>query len=70
MENLIHVKNLIKQFDGNNILNNISFNVKEGEIIGLLGANGVGKTTFLKLLSGLIEPDDGEILVLEKNPLV
>lgn len=68
MNNIINITNLTKQFDGNNILNNISFNVKEGEIIGLLGANGVGKTTFLKLLSGLIEPDDGEILVLGKSP--
>ena len=68
MNNIINITNLTKQFEGNNILNNISFNVKEGEIIGLLGANGVGKTTFLKLLSGLIEPDDGEILVLGKSP--
>lgn len=68
MNNIISITNLTKQFDGNNILSNISFNIKEGEIIGLLGANGVGKTTFLKLLSGLLEPDDGEILILEKNP--
>ncbi len=68
MNNIINITNLTKQFDGNNILNNISFNVKEGEIIGLLGENGVGKTTFLKLLSGLIEPDNGEILVLGKSP--
>ena len=68
MDNIINIINLTKQFDGNNILNNISFNAKEGEIIGLLGSNGAGKTTFLKLLSGLIQPTEGEILVLGKKP--
>ncbi len=68
MDNIINIINLTKQFDGNNILNNISFNAKQGEIIGLLGLNGAGKTTFLKLLSGLIEPTEGEILILGKKP--
>lgn len=68
MENLIYVKNLIKQFDSNNIINNISFKARRGEIVGLLGENGVGKTTFLKLLCGLLKPTYGEILILGKDP--
>lgn len=70
MENIISVKNLTKEFDGNCILNNISFEVKKGEIFALLGRNGVGKTTLLKLLCGLLEPTEGELLIFGKNPWI
>ena len=65
---MIYIKNLTKEFDGITILEHISFNIEKGKIIGLLGKNGVGKTTLLKLLSGLLQATDGEILVLGKNP--
>lgn len=67
MDNIINVANLNKQFDETNILNNVSFKVKKGEIVGILGSNGAGKTTFLKLLCGLLEPNEGEVLILGKN---
>lgn len=68
MNNIIQVKNLHKDFDENPVLKNVSIKVSEGEIIGLLGANGAGKTTFLKLLSGLLEPTEGQITVYSHNP--
>ncbi|MDD4974942.1 MAG: ATP-binding cassette domain-containing protein [Bacteriovorax sp.] len=49
-------------------LNNISFNVREGEIVGLIGANGAGKTTLSKILSGIIHSSSGEITVLGNDP--
>jgi lipopolysaccharide transport system ATP-binding protein len=47
-------------------LKDVSFEIKQGELVGLIGANGAGKTTLLKLLSGLIKPDEGEITVRGK----
>ena len=47
-------------------LNNVSFNVKKGEIIGIIGKNGAGKSTLLKAISGIIEPSEGHINVKGK----
>jgi len=47
-------------------LKDVSFEIKQGELVGLIGANGAGKTTLLKLLSGLIKPDEGEITIRGK----
>ena len=46
-----------------NVIKDINFEIKEGEIVGFLGANGAGKTTILKMLCGLIYPSKGSILV-------
>jgi ABC-2 type transport system ATP-binding protein len=60
---VIIVKNLVKKF-GNFIANdNLSFEVFKGEIFGFLGANGAGKTTAIRILSGLSSPTSGEVLV-------
>ncbi len=68
MKKIIEVNNLGKEFDSRRILNNVSIDIKSGEIIGLLGVNGAGKTTFLKLISGLLEPIEGSVNVLGMNP--
>ena len=47
-------------------LKDVSFEIKQGELVGVIGANGAGKTTLLKLLSGLIKPDEGEITIKGK----
>ena len=58
---MIELKNIHKSFNGNIVLNNLSLEVKSGEIYGLLGANGAGKSTTLNLLLGFINQDSGII---------
>ena len=58
----IEVKNLVKSFDKKVILDNISFKVDDGKILALVGFSGSGKSTVLKLISGLIEKESGEII--------
>ena len=65
--NLINVVNLVKNFDKQSVIKNISFNVKKNSIVGILGKNGAGKTTLLGMLLGLITPTKGDIFILGKN---
>ena len=58
----IKVKNLVKAFDKKTIIDNISFDVNDGEILSIIGFSGSGKSTVLKLISGLIEKDSGDII--------
>ena len=60
---MLKVKNLNKFFGENKVLDNISFEVKSGEVCVLLGRSGVGKTTILRCINGLEDFDDGEIIV-------
>jgi ABC-2 type transport system ATP-binding protein len=60
-EVILKVENISKSFDKNKILKNISFEVFEGEILGLIGASGSGKTTLLKTISGFLLPESGEV---------
>lgn len=57
----IHVKNITKRFDDNLLVNKFSHNFQKGEKVGIVGKNGVGKTTFLNMLTGKIAPDTGVI---------
>lgn len=59
----VEFENVSKSFSEKNILENISFSVRQGEIFGLLGPNGAGKTTLIRLLLDIIRPDSGEIRV-------
>lgn len=58
--NIIEIKGLTKKFGSFTAVDNISFDVKKGEIFGFLGANGAGKTTAMKILCGLSKPTSGE----------
>ena len=57
----LSVKNVSKRFDGVTALDGCSFDVKKGEILGLIGPNGSGKTTMFNLISGIYDPDNGQI---------
>ncbi len=60
---MIEVKNVVKKYKKIKALDDISFNIKEGKITCILGINGVGKSTTLKAIAGLIRVDKGEILI-------
>ena len=73
MQNSINVINLKKSYGAKEAVKNISFEIKENEIIGLLGPNGSGKTTTIGMILGLLKPSSGEVLInglkIEKNPI-
>ena len=58
---LIKVENVTKKYGGHVAVNNISFTVNDGEIVGFLGPNGAGKTTTMNMITGFIETSDGNI---------
>jgi ABC-2 type transport system ATP-binding protein len=66
---VIEVENLVKTYDGVNVVDGISFNVADGEIFGIVGPNGAGKTTTVESVEGLRRPDGGIIRVLGLDPL-
>jgi ABC-2 type transport system ATP-binding protein len=59
----IEVKGIIKSYGEQKAVNEVSFSVGKGEIVGFLGPNGAGKSTTMKMITGYLEPDDGEITV-------
>tara|TARA_Y100000590_G_scaffold122506_1_gene140262 strand:+ start:4116 stop:4853 length:738 start_codon:yes stop_codon:yes gene_type:complete len=63
MQNLVEVINLKKKYGSKEAVKDISFNIKENEILGLLGPNGSGKTTTIGMMLGLLKPTYGEILI-------
>lgn len=65
----ISLKNVSVSFEGHEVLKNISLDVKEGESLVVIGPSGHGKTTLLKTLSGLITPQNGEVLYEQSNIL-
>ncbi|PQJ75958.1 multidrug ABC transporter ATP-binding protein [Polaribacter gangjinensis] len=69
----IKVTSVSKKYGTQKVLNDISFDAKNGEIIGFLGPNGAGKSTMMKILTGYLKPDEGEVLINDidvlKNPL-
>ena len=65
---IIKVRNLSKSYGKNLVLDDISFDLEKGKIIGLLGPNGCGKTTLIKILSGLIHDYDGIVRVDDAPP--
>ena len=70
-QKIVDVQNLTKSFKvkkrTSTAVSNISFSIKEGEVVGLLGPNGAGKTTTIHMLLGLITPTSGSISIFGKN---
>lgn len=64
---MIQIQNANKFFDSNPVVRNLTLNVEPGEILGLLGANGAGKSTTINMLLGFLNPDSGQVLINQKN---
>ena len=64
---VLRTENLVKKYGSRTVVNNVSFNVKQGEIVGLLGPNGAGKTTSFYMTTGLVAPNGGRIFLDEKE---
>lgn len=62
--NAIEIQNLKKSFGNDNVLDGLTFQVKQGSVFGFLGKNGAGKTTTMKIILGLLEADSGDVKVL------
>lgn len=67
MDNIIQIKNLNKSFKDVHAVNDLSFNVKRGELFAFLGVNGAGKSTTISIMCGVLEKDSGTVLINGKN---
>lgn len=63
----IHTTNLVKTYKSRTVVNKVSINLQQGEIVGLLGPNGAGKTTTFYMVVGLIKPDEGNVFLNDLN---
>ena len=74
MERLIQVENIVKSFRDKKqqvvAVDHVSLHLDEGEILGIIGESGSGKSTVLRLLSGIIKPDEGQVTLFGKNHLI
>ena len=66
-ENVLEVNGLVKEFDGKRAVDDISFILRQGEIMGMLGPNGAGKTTTIRMIMNIIAPDAGSIKILGRK---
>jgi lipopolysaccharide export system ATP-binding protein len=67
VESIIQTRELVKKYGNRTVVNQVSFQVKQGEIVGLLGPNGAGKTTSFYQVVGLVKPDSGEVFLNDRN---
>ena len=67
---LLECRDLSKSFDNRVILDNVNIKIERGKIVGLLGKNGQGKTTLIKLINDLLTPTSGEVLINGKKPSI
>ncbi len=66
MSNIIEIKNLSFEYDHNIVLENVNLSIKKGEFVGIIGPNGGGKTTLLKLILGFLPPNKGSVRISGK----
>src|SRR5947199_10443945 len=59
----LEARHLVKAYKGRRVVDNVSLDLAQGEIVGLLGPNGAGKTTSLYMITGLIRPDEGQLVL-------
>ena len=64
---LLEIRNVTKRFGGLKALDNVSFNINSGEIVGLIGPNGSGKSTLINVITGFYKPTSGEVLLKGKD---
>ena len=60
---MIEIKGVSKSFDGHKAVDNVSVQIKENTVFGLIGTNGAGKSTLLRMVCGVMKPDEGYILI-------
>lgn len=66
---MIEIKNITKKFDEKLAVNDLSLTIKKGEVVGFLGPNGAGKTTTMRIITGFMIPDSGEVLIEKQSVL-
>jgi lipopolysaccharide export system ATP-binding protein len=66
-ELMLHSEGLVKRYSRRTVVDDVSINVKQGEVVGLLGPNGAGKTTTFYMMVGLVRPNSGKIYLNDKN---
>ncbi|TCT19332.1 ABC-2 type transport system ATP-binding protein [Melghiribacillus thermohalophilus] len=64
---MLKIRNITKQYDNIYALNQVNVTISSAEIVGIIGRNGAGKTTFLEIIAGLVEPTRGEIVINNKK---
>ena len=64
---ILHAKNIVKSYKKRTVVNDVSFEVKSGEVVGLLGPNGAGKTTSFYMVVGLVAVDGGQIFLDDED---
>lgn len=69
MSAVIELRGLVKQYGATRALNGVTFDVRPGEMFGLIGSDGAGKTTAIRLMCGLLRGDEGQVRVLGRDPM-
>ena len=68
LQTIVELRNVTKEFQQKKAVKDVSFSIKQGEMVAILGANGAGKTTTMRILLGLMKPTRGTVSLFQKNP--
>ncbi len=63
----LKARGLVKQYSGRRVVDDVSLDIRSGEVVGLLGPNGAGKTTTFYMITGLVKPDEGNVYLDEQD---